>query len=216
MLPHAAVAPPAARLGMAMRAWCQGGAPATALLGPAAPPLPLGWMPSGMGGRAPAAHAPSQALRLPFELPTGRPDACLIPELPGTAMDLPPAAVQERLAPEPEGVAAVELPPGAASAVGDLPGAPAPMECIRYGLKKGRYKAATNLKEKWWLEYDPPKSFFISGYGRGPQGGHSIQKKDWPCQMPPIRYKQKWEKREQLRYAFRKNGFEYDIPKWGG
>lgn len=32
----------------------------------------------------------------------------------------------------------------------------------------------------------------------------------------PIDYKKKWERRERLRYAFRKHGYELDVPKLGG
>lgn len=90
----------------------------------------------------------------------------------------------------------------------------APMECITY-RKKGR-RQSQGLEEKWWQEWDPPKSNFISAFGRGPHGGNSIAKQDWPQQMVPIQYRKRWERRERLRYAFRKNGFELDIPKWGG
>eukprot|EP00434_Breviolum_minutum_P023501 symbB.v1.2.020731.t1/scaffold1754.1/size102984/6 len=81
-------------------------------------------------------------------------------------------------------------------------------------------KASTSktlgLQEKWWLEYDPPKANYISGQGRGPFGGNSINKQNWPRQMVPIEYKKKWEKREKLRFAFRKHGYELDVPKLGG
>eukprot|EP00933_Yihiella_yeosuensis_P046463 TRINITY_DN41990_c0_g1_i1.p1 TRINITY_DN41990_c0_g1~~TRINITY_DN41990_c0_g1_i1.p1 ORF type:complete len:198 (-),score=25.29 TRINITY_DN41990_c0_g1_i1:51-644(-) len=93
-----------------------------------------------------------------------------------------------------------------------MPSAATPLEC-RYS--NGRRKSQ-GLEEKWWLEYDPPKSNYISGFGRGPHGGNSIGKKDWPRQMVPIRYKQNWQRREKLRYAFRKHGFELDVPKFGG
>ena len=88
------------------------------------------------------------------------------------------------------------------------------MFCIRW-RKPGRVKS-TQLEEKWWLEYDPPKANYISGKGRGPFGGNSINKADWPRQVVPIRYKQRWEKRERLRHAFQKNGFDLDVPEWGG
>eukprot|EP00931_Biecheleriopsis_adriatica_P081068 TRINITY_DN54420_c0_g1_i1.p1 TRINITY_DN54420_c0_g1~~TRINITY_DN54420_c0_g1_i1.p1 ORF type:complete len:216 (-),score=33.93 TRINITY_DN54420_c0_g1_i1:40-687(-) len=93
-----------------------------------------------------------------------------------------------------------------------LPAARTPMEC-RYARRK---RKSQGLEEKWWLEFDPAKANYISGFGRGPHGGNSIPKKDWPRQMVPIQYKKHWEKRERLRYAFRKNGFEVDVPKFGG
>ena len=40
--------------------------------------------------------------------------------------------------------------------------------------------------------------------------------RNWPRQMVPIKYKQRWERREKLRYAFRKHGYELDVPKLGG
>ncbi|CAJ1428845.1 unnamed protein product [Effrenium voratum] len=87
-----------------------------------------------------------------------------------------------------------------------------PMLC-RYRKK---HQKSTQLEERWWLEYDPPKANYISGQGRGPHGGNSIPKQNWPRQMVPIEYKKKWEKRERLRYAFRKHGYELDVPKLGG
>ena len=57
-------------------------------------------------------------------------------------------------------------------------------------------------QEKWWLEYDPPKANYISGQGRGPFGGNSIVKQNWPRQMIPIDYKKKWERREKLGTAY--------------
>mmetsp|Transcript_81000 Transcript_81000/g.146209 ORF Transcript_81000/g.146209 Transcript_81000/m.146209 type:complete len:221 (-) Transcript_81000:38-700(-) len=88
----------------------------------------------------------------------------------------------------------------------------APLEC-RYS--NGRRKSQ-GLEERWWLEYDPPKSNYISGFGRGAFGGNSIPKKDHPRQMVPIGFKKKWENRERLRFAFRKHGYEVDVPKLGG
>jgi len=79
-----------------------------------------------------------------------------------------------------------------------------------------RARKSQGLFERWWLEYDPLKANYISGKGRGPHGGNSIRKADWPRQMVPIQYKKTWEQREKTRYAFRKHGYEYDIPKWGG
>mmetsp|Transcript_16687 Transcript_16687/g.31579 ORF Transcript_16687/g.31579 Transcript_16687/m.31579 type:complete len:161 (+) Transcript_16687:78-560(+) len=88
-----------------------------------------------------------------------------------------------------------------------------PLQCARPPNKR---RKTQGLEEKWWLEYDPPKANYISGFGRGPFGGNSIPKKNWPRQMVPIELKKKWEKRERLRYAFRKHGFEVDVPKLGG
>ena len=51
------------------------------------------------------------------------------------------------------------------------------------------------------MEYDPPKANYISGQGRGPFGGNSINKQNWPRQMVPIEYKKKWEKREKLGHT---------------
>lgn len=97
----------------------------------------------------------------------------------------------------------------------DGPGAegPAPLECHRMPKRR---RNSRGLEEKWWLEYDPPKGFFPSQFGKGPHGGSSIHKQDWPRQMVPIRYKENWMRRERQRHGFRKNGFEYDVPKWGG
>eukprot|EP00929_Paragymnodinium_shiwhaense_P091252 TRINITY_DN51274_c0_g1_i1.p1 TRINITY_DN51274_c0_g1~~TRINITY_DN51274_c0_g1_i1.p1 ORF type:complete len:254 (-),score=38.86 TRINITY_DN51274_c0_g1_i1:42-803(-) len=89
-----------------------------------------------------------------------------------------------------------------------------PLLCIRY-TKRGQ-KQSQGLMERWWLEYDPPKANYLGGQGRGPFSGNSILKKDWPRQMIPTHYKKRLEKRERLRYAFRKHGVSLDIPKWGG
>eukprot|EP00927_Polykrikos_kofoidii_P009345 TRINITY_DN13891_c0_g1_i1.p1 TRINITY_DN13891_c0_g1~~TRINITY_DN13891_c0_g1_i1.p1 ORF type:complete len:281 (+),score=28.02 TRINITY_DN13891_c0_g1_i1:71-844(+) len=90
----------------------------------------------------------------------------------------------------------------------------APLECIKF-TKRGRHKSQ-GKEEKWWLEYDPPKQNYLSGFGRGPHFGNSINKQDWPIKMLPVYYKKNWNKRERMRFAFRKNGVELDIPKWGG
>lgn len=108
--------------------------------------------------------------------------------------------------PAPGEVANMELPSANPAA--------APMECLTY-RKAGR-KKSQGLEEKWWQEYDPQKANYISAFGRGPFGGNSIAKVDWPQQMLPIKFRKKWEKREKLRFAYRKNGFELDVPKWGG
>eukprot|EP00404_Azadinium_spinosum_P051696 CAMPEP_0180766994 /NCGR_PEP_ID=MMETSP1038_2-20121128/39785_1 /TAXON_ID=632150 /ORGANISM="Azadinium spinosum, Strain 3D9" /LENGTH=187 /DNA_ID=CAMNT_0022801529 /DNA_START=50 /DNA_END=610 /DNA_ORIENTATION=- len=106
--------------------------------------------------------------------------------------------------PEPsEESAPVEAPPSASSGG-------APLHCLRVARRR---RKSQGLEERWWLEYDPPKANYISGFGRGPHGGNSIPKADWPRQMIPIHYKKNWERRERLRYAFRKNGFELDVPK---
>ncbi|CAE7904313.1 ttc30a [Symbiodinium necroappetens] len=88
-----------------------------------------------------------------------------------------------------------------------------PLQCARPPHK---HRKTQGLEERWWLEYDPPKANYKSGFGRGPFGGNSIPKQNWPRQMVPIELKKKWEKRERLRYAFRKHGFELDVPKLGG
>lgn len=63
-------------------------------------------------------------------------------------------------------------------------------------------------QEKWWLEYDPPKANYISGQGRGPFGGNSIVKQNWPRQMIPIDYKKKWERREKLGISWSMRQFQ--------
>jgi len=75
---------------------------------------------------------------------------------------------------------------------------------------------ASGRKEKWWLEYQPKKADYFGNYGRGPKKGNSLVKTMWDQQMININFKNKWHSRESIRYAFRKNGFEYDTPKWGG
>lgn len=75
---------------------------------------------------------------------------------------------------------------------------------------------ATPRRERWWLEYEPPKADYLGGQGRGAIAGNSVRKSDWDQQMIPICYKQKWNKREDMRYRFRKHGFNLDTPKWGG
>jgi hypothetical protein len=118
--------------------------------------------------------------------------------------DLPGAAPDVLDTPGDSNKAQVETPP-CASEVARL--------CV--GAKR-RARKSQGLFERWWLEYDPPKANYISGKGRGPFGGNSIRKAEWPRQMIPIGYKKKWEQREKHRFAFRKHGFELDIPKWGG
>jgi hypothetical protein len=148
--------------------------------------------------RCPEAHCPTTPNQLPFIMPENNfeLDILLEEQPPKTSFELPTARRQDDDAQAPvDGTSTVSL------------------ECLRWGRKHGKYQG---LEEKWWLEHDPPKGFFPSMYGRGPHGGASIIKQDWPRQMLPIKYKKNWMNRERLRYAFRKNGFEYDIPKWGG
>jgi len=92
-------------------------------------------------------------------------------------------------------------------------GTAVPLLCFKYAPKR---RKSQGLEEKWWLEFDPPKNNYLGGQGRGPFGGNSITKSMWQRQMVPIRYNQRWERRERTRFAFRKNGFEVDVPKWGG
>eukprot|EP00397_Hematodinium_sp_SG-2012_P041708 GEMP01045995.1.p1 GENE.GEMP01045995.1~~GEMP01045995.1.p1 ORF type:complete len:143 (+),score=27.30 GEMP01045995.1:97-525(+) len=75
---------------------------------------------------------------------------------------------------------------------------------------------AAGRKERWWLEYEPGKADYFGGQGRGALGGNSVRKHDWKTQMINICYKQKWNTREKYRHAFRKHGYELDVPKWGG
>jgi len=144
---------------------------------------------------------------VPLEEPFGSNRSVTL-ELPMQSMDLPgDSSAPARL---PPGSTVQEVLEGPCS--GQL--APDEILCIRFPVK--RRQQSQHLQERWWQEYDPPKANYISGHGRGPHKGHSINKADWPRQMIPIKYKEKWEKREKLRYAFRKNGYEYDTPKWGG
>mmetsp|Transcript_66393 Transcript_66393/g.155615 ORF Transcript_66393/g.155615 Transcript_66393/m.155615 type:complete len:163 (+) Transcript_66393:63-551(+) len=99
------------------------------------------------------------------------------------------------------------------SPVGDAFVPLCPLQCARPPHK---HRKTQGLEERWWLEFDPPKANYKSGFGRGPFGGNSIPKQNWPRQMVPIELKRKWEKRERLRYTFRKHGFELDVPKLGG
>jgi len=92
-------------------------------------------------------------------------------------------------------------------------GGAVPLLCFKYAPKR---RKSQGLEEKWWLEFDPPKNNYLGGQGRGPFGGNSITKSMWQRQMVPIRYNQRWERRERNRFAFRKNGFEVDVPKYGG
>lgn len=96
-------------------------------------------------------------------------------------------------------------------------GGAAVLDCAARVKRNLRWRSRhKNIGERWWLEYDPPKANYISSCGRGPHGGHSINKADWPRQMLPIKYEKKWERRESNRFAFRKHGYELDVPKWGG
>mmetsp|Transcript_73640 Transcript_73640/g.186207 ORF Transcript_73640/g.186207 Transcript_73640/m.186207 type:complete len:239 (+) Transcript_73640:63-779(+) len=178
-----------------------------ALVGGSAAPVADWTMPT--SPRCPEAHCPSARSQLAFILPESAPIAELIvpPDrsVPRIEPPSPTQQPQQQVPPEAGSGGAAEAP--APTSAG------APLECLRHGRKRRNFQG---LEEKWWLEYDPKKGNFISAYGRGPHGGNSIHKADWPRQMVPIRYKHHWEKRERLRYAFRKNGFEYDIPKWGG
>eukprot|EP00930_Biecheleria_cincta_P002703 TRINITY_DN103697_c0_g1_i1.p1 TRINITY_DN103697_c0_g1~~TRINITY_DN103697_c0_g1_i1.p1 ORF type:complete len:186 (-),score=28.04 TRINITY_DN103697_c0_g1_i1:203-760(-) len=146
-----------------------------------------------------AAFAPE--IILPHLVPPGAvvvPQRCPISREEG-ATDLPASSISE---------APVEAPPlshGSSQSSRSI-------EC-RYS---NRRRKSQGLEERWWLEFDPAKANYKSGFGRGPFGGNSIPKKDWPRQMFPINYKQNWEKRERLRFAFRKHGYEYDVPKLGG
>lgn len=174
----------------------------------------------------PATEAHSNGL-LPKAIPLGLPaPGSLQVALPGV-LDAPTGRsatleLPAPLRPSQQRVPGVWLPPGAspessAPAPAAAPGGAAeisPLECIKY--KKGGRVKSKGLEENWWLEYDPPRANFLGGFGRGPFGGNSITKFDWPRQMVPIKYKQRWERRERLRYAFRKHGYELDVPKWGG
>jgi len=132
------------------------------------------------------------------------------------------------LEPEAASVADVDCPSGRSSAdmaepttalqvpVSEAPSAPSDdMHCGGTSWRPRRQRNI-RLHERWWLEYDPPKNFYISGFGRGPHGGFSIKKQDWPRQMLPIRFRYNKMRRDAMRHSFRKQGFEYDTPKWGG
>mmetsp|Transcript_133652 Transcript_133652/g.236574 ORF Transcript_133652/g.236574 Transcript_133652/m.236574 type:complete len:227 (+) Transcript_133652:71-751(+) len=136
---------------------------------------------------------------------TGGASSLSLPGLP-THAELPGAEDKAPLVDAPAAVVPLDEP------TGEMSHGHAPMECLNYR----RPRKSQGLLERWWLEYDPPKANYISGKGRGPHGGHSIRKKDWPRQMMPINYKKNWRQREKMRFAFRKHGFEFDVPSWGG
>lgn len=150
---------------------------------------------------------------LPFvvRLPASVDDSAFLPtiELPGLAKD--PVKVPST----PSTPHTDVLLPGSASQIIETPGhaANGTIMCIRYPRRRRKNQG---LFERWWLEHDPPRNNYISGKGRGPHKGHSINKKDWPRQMPPILEKKRWKQLERNRYAFRKHGYDYDIPTWGG
>lgn len=130
---------------------------------------------------------------------------------------LPGAARGEAIAPPPSPSAIGRESPGIPESIQPpIPADPkqGPWLCVRW-ISRNRRRPRRRF-ERWWLEYDPPKANYISGKGRGPHGGYSINKADWPKQMLPTNLKKHWEKREKLRYAFRKSGFEHTVPKWGG
>jgi len=140
-------------------------------------------------------------------------------DLPGCnapRLDLPTTAEGEQERDFPGGPPDFLDTPGDASKVEvETPSESVKVARLCVGVRR-RARKSQGLFERWWLEYDPPKANYISGKGRGPFGGNSIRKADWPRQMVPIRFKKKWEQRESIRFAFRKHGFEHDVPKWGG
>mmetsp|Transcript_45141 Transcript_45141/g.125198 ORF Transcript_45141/g.125198 Transcript_45141/m.125198 type:complete len:277 (-) Transcript_45141:69-899(-) len=158
-----------------------------------------------------------------FQRPTAKagadlPSPCPLPIVaPGTTSPaLGPGPADEpspRLGPPPDAADAVGAPAAVPILAPGGPCASVPIECLRFTRRR---RKSQGLQERWWLEFDPPKANYISSYGRGPHEGHSINKADWPRQMEPVHYKKNFRKRERMRYSFRKNGFELDIPKWGG
>lgn len=166
-----------------------------------------------------AAALPADLFQLPLIVPLGQPT---VPLQIGDEV----VRTSDAVLPGTEQAAAVEPSPPASFPLQDGPPAMeaprqdpppgdrvAPLECYRY---TNRRRKSQGLLERWWLEYDPPKANYISAYGRGPFKGHSINKADWPRMMLPSNYRKKFQIREKNRHAFRKHGYEMDIPKWGG